>query len=366
MITLRFPEHSAELISFEVSPLLETVHSWHVLMGPGHHALHLPWVRACRDLPPPVRRELRVMGWVVADYVPAFFEVGAEHPDAGFSDQLDLLAGLDRDHLAGELARTLIDTSRWSGPDLVRDEAARARALEELEAEDPERAGLLRSALDEPERVIAAVTAVLREYWAAGFDREWARLEPLLHDRVAHTGRRIAAEGVLSILRTLLPEIRLDSRARTMTLNRSHEHELDVAEAGGIRFTPSHYAWPHVRVTCDSPWPLRVTYPVAPLGVPAVDSDSEQELLVALRALGADVRLSIVRLLRDEPRSTQELAGLLGLSNAAISRHLRQLLEARLVTTHREGYYVLYEVRVNAVAQVADALRELIVGSAGR
>jgi Family of unknown function (DUF5937)/Bacterial regulatory protein, arsR family len=326
MITVRFPEHSEELISFELSPLLEAVHSWHVLMGPGHHALHLPWVRSCRDLPPGVRRELRRMGWIVADYVPAFFEVGAEHPDATFEDQLDRLAAIEPAHIAGELARTLIDNTRWSGPDLVEDDRARTEAIADLEAKDAGKAALLRQALAEPEHVRAETIAVLRDYWVRGFDREWARVEPLLHDRMARTGRRIAAEGILSILRTLLPQIRLDAQTRTMKLDRNHDHELDVAASGGIRFTPSHYAWPHVRVTCDDPWPLRVTYPVAPLGVAAIDGQSEQELLVSLRALGAGVRLTIVRLLHEEPRSTQELAGLLGLSNAAVSRHLRQLL----------------------------------------
>jgi DNA-binding transcriptional ArsR family regulator len=359
MITLRFPERSEDLVSFEVSALLEAVHSWHVLVGPRHHALHLPWVRACRRLAPEARRRLRRIGWVVADYVPACFEVAAEHPDACFADQLERLAAIDPGDVAVELARTLVDTSRWSGPELVGDGAARARALAELTVDDPWRAERLRRALTAPDEILDEVIAALRDYWAGGFDREWARVEPLLHDRVAYTRRRMGADGIVAVLRTLVPEVRLDSQARTMTLPSGHEHVLDVADKGGIRFTPSHYAWPHVRITCDEPWPLRVTYPVAPVGVPPVNVGGERELLVGLRALGAGVRLDIVRLLHDEPRSTQELAGLLGLSSPAMSRHLRQLLDAGIVTTQRHGYYVLYELRGRAITRVSAALRQL-------
>ncbi|MFW6033506.1 MAG: DUF5937 family protein [bacterium] len=359
MISLRFPERSEELVSFEVSALLEAVHSWHVLLDPGHHALHLPWVRACREMPAAVRRDLRRLGFVVADYVPAFFEVAAEHPDITFEEQLDRLLEVPADQLADELSRTLIDTARWSGHEMVWDSSARRSALEELERQDPERAALLGRALAEPETIVMEVRAALLAYWRAGFDREWARIEPVLHDGVARAGWRIAAEGTLSILRDLVPQIQLDGRERTLRLNRPHEHVLDVAEAGGVRFTPSHYAWPHVRVTCDAPWPVRITYPVAPLSVPASDLGSDEQLLARLRALGSVARLQIVQLVRQEPRSTQELAGLLSLSTATISRHLRQLLDAGVVTTRREGYYVLYVLDPAAMADTAHALNAL-------
>ncbi|WP_420711757.1 DUF5937 family protein [Streptomyces sp. NRRL B-24720] len=53
---MRFGETAEEDLAFSVSPLLEAVHSWHVLTDPGHHALHVPWVRRCRQLPATLRR----------------------------------------------------------------------------------------------------------------------------------------------------------------------------------------------------------------------------------------------------------------------------------------------------------------------
>ncbi|MGW7824105.1 hypothetical protein ACWGLF_39765 [Streptomyces puniciscabiei] len=85
-----------------------------------------------------------------------------------------------------------------------------------------------------------------------------------------------------------------------------------------MTFTTSHYVWPHVRVTCDAPWPLRITYPALSLG-PAPTSGEPG---------GTPLRTS---------RSTKELATLLGLSRSVISRRLRQTTQAGLNTTWRDG-----------------------------
>ena len=45
------------------------------------------------------------------------------------------------------------------------------------------------------------------------------------------------------------------------------------------------------------------------------------------RALADETRLQVLRLIAERPRSTQELAPLVGLSEAALSKHLRFLAE---------------------------------------
>ncbi|MEU6868600.1 DUF5937 family protein [Streptomyces sp. NPDC046876] len=116
MITVRFTETAAEDLAFSASPRLEAVHSWHVLTDPGHHALHVPWVRRCHRHPPALRRQMREHGFVVADYIPAFFECGADDHDADFSDQLAAVRALPAEELAAELAQTLVDTTHYDGP----------------------------------------------------------------------------------------------------------------------------------------------------------------------------------------------------------------------------------------------------------
>jgi DNA-binding transcriptional ArsR family regulator len=64
---------------------------------------------------------------------------------------------------------------------------------------------------------------------------------------------------------------------------------------------------------------------------------------VALLVLAvADARLRALRLIAQAPRSTQELASLIAISEAGLSKHLGILSEAGLVESRRAGYYVLY------------------------
>ena len=61
-------------------------------------------------------------------------------------------------------------------------------------------------------------------------------------------------------------------------------------------------------------------------------------------ALGDPHRRTILELLRDGDRSVQELADRLPISRPAVSRHLRLLKEAGLVTDRAEGTRRLYRL----------------------
>ena len=56
-------------------------------------------------------------------------------------------------------------------------------------------------------------------------------------------------------------------------------------------------------------------------------------------------RRSILDLLRDSERSVGELVGVLGLSQPAVSKHLRVLREAGLVTARSDAQRRLYRLR---------------------
>ncbi|WP_134655080.1 DUF5937 family protein [Streptomyces sp. H23] len=358
MITLRFTEAAEEDVSFSVSPLLEAVHSWHVLTGPGHHALHVPWVRRCRRLPADLRRRMREHGFVVADYIPAFFESRAGDHDADFAGQLAAVRALPPALLAAELAQTLIDTARYAGHRLVEDPSVRDAVLDELRQTDTTRAARLDGILTDPLAVLQDALTVLEDYWGAAFADEWERIEPSLYESIGRAGARIAHEGLFPMLRTLAPQIRVAPGRRTLRLDRPHDHDITITREHPVTFTASHYVWPHVRVTCDNPWPLRITYPALPLA-PAVRPTSQDAMLTALRSLAAAPRLQIVTHLAAQSRSTRELSTLLGLSPSVISRHLHQLNRAGITTTRREGYYVLYSLEPARLDRIATALAAL-------
>jgi len=75
------------------------------------------------------------------------------------------------------------------------------------------------------------------------------------------------------------------------------------------------------------------------------------EIVNALKLLGDDTRLRILRLLGREPLNVTELTSILGLAQSGISRHLSLLRKAQLVEERREGVYTYYQVPEGVLTQ---------------
>jgi len=355
-IRLVFPSQPLEQIRLGTSRVLEAAQSWHVLTDPSHHALHLPWVRACRRLPASLRQQLREHSFAVRGYLPAFLEAGITGPDSSFEEEIALIRAVPAQDLVPELVLTLLDWRRDSdlGDPAVQRLAAAA-------AGDQPAAARLRQIFTDPERVRDQMLTVLSDYWQACFAVEFERLEPGLHQAMEDAARHLAAAGPLGLLGRLIPEIVLEPASSSIVIPRSHHHEVAIGEHGGITLVPSVYAWPHVRVNCDHPpWPLTLIYPADPLIRPLAPPLTADELSRQLRAIAARPRLELLHLVTAEPRSTQELARLTQLSQAAVSGHLQTLHDAGLLSRSREGYYVLYAADRQKISAFVHALaREL-------
>ena len=90
------------------------------------------------------------------------------------------------------------------------------------------------------------------------------------------------------------------------------------------------------------------------------------------KALSSPRRLEILDLLAQGPKSVEQLAGELEASVANTSQHLNQLKSARLVRSHKQGTYVIYELAGPAVDRLRESVEEtgeallLELGSARR
>ena len=76
------------------------------------------------------------------------------------------------------------------------------------------------------------------------------------------------------------------------------------------------------------------------------------EAVASLAALAQQSRLSVYRLLiRRSPEgfSAGELARRLGIPTATLSFHLKELVRAGLIHSHRDGRFVYYSVRIAAL-----------------
>jgi DNA-binding transcriptional ArsR family regulator len=83
-------------------------------------------------------------------------------------------------------------------------------------------------------------------------------------------------------------------------------------------------------------------------------------------ALGHPNRRAIVELLGSGDRSVRELADALPISRPAVSRHLRLLKSAGLVTDRAEGTRRLYRLHDAGIAAVRDYLEQVWGDAAAR
>src|SRR2546429_920646 len=83
-----------------------------------------------------------------------------------------------------------------------------------------------------------------------------------------------------------------------------------------------------------------------------------QAISVMGKAFASPVRLELLDLLAQAPRTVEALAGATGQSNANVSQHLQALHAAGMVTREREGPSIRYEIAGEEALRVWLALRE--------
>jgi DNA-binding transcriptional ArsR family regulator len=76
----------------------------------------------------------------------------------------------------------------------------------------------------------------------------------------------------------------------------------------------------------------------------------------SFRALADETRREILRLLRDGPRTSGEIATRFSSTWPTVSRHLALLREARLVLTERKGQEIYYELNTSVFQELVQHL----------
>jgi DNA-binding transcriptional ArsR family regulator len=353
LTTIRFhlAEDAIERIGFAYSPVLEAVFSLHVLVEPQRHPLHHPWIRRMRNLPVALRREVAACSFAFGAAPPS---LGTALPDtlacipAGATDSFE-------DGLAALRARP--------------PEAIAAGFTDVLAVGDrtcsPQTSAALAAAHDDPVAFLERLCRLLEAYWDAAFAREWDQLEPHFAASVADAGRLLHDGGLYRFVDTLGPRVRarpdhgrfdLELTCAPQWGSGEASPDADVTVAETFTFVPTAFSWPHIWYGIDEAWQQGMTYHVPPIVAEARPRVPPAELVRVFRACGDDVRLRALRWIAERPRSTQELAPLVGITEPALSKHLRQLSDAGILEPRRDGRYVLYHLRRDRIERLADDL----------
>ncbi|MFN8223842.1 MAG: DUF5937 family protein [Gaiellales bacterium] len=347
-----------EALAFAVSPLLEALVSLHVLADPRHHPLQHRWVREARTLRPELRREIRAWRFAVGRIWPAFLFPEPAGPELEPEDDFARLEALDDWSVATSLLRPLVSDGPLGPHDPSwREEpwAGERPALVAARYYGPECAEVAHKLLADPAAGVSRFRKLVRRYWDEAFAAEWECVRPVVDSAIEAAGVAVARDGLIGYLDRFSRRLRIDRDEGAFGLDTPHEHRLSFGPERRLVVIPSVYAWPHVAVNCDEPWPAALVVPVPPRDATGPVADPGDTLQV-LEAVADRTRLRLLRLVLDQPRSTQELAPLVGLTEQGVSRQLRKLATAGLVSSRREGYYVLYAADRRRLAGIQDAL----------
>ena len=331
-IRIRFPTEEPPLAELTSYPLTELALSLHVVADPRGRPDLAPFVRRVRGrLPRAVARELSELTFLLGPPAPApfAFPVGPPKP---VPEALGAIS-FDDESLQWTLA---MHREERMPPELAK--PAPPAVLDELGRD--------------PDAVAQRLLALFDDYWTSAFSYEWPDVEARLALAQVEAARRLQSGGIGSLLRSSTRRARLANGGITVLPTIPADIDVGIQEDGRMPVVISLYS---------SPWVITRIAPAAGLVLPAPVADRQVtppslELLQELDAIADPTRLTLLRLVAARARSTRELALLLDLSEAAVSKHLRRLSDAQLVRGERQGYYVLYRLIPERAVAASESL----------
>ena len=84
------------------------------------------------------------------------------------------------------------------------------------------------------------------------------------------------------------------------------------------------------------------------------------------KCMSSAARIEIVHVLRDGPQQVSEIARNTGHTQVTISRHLGVLRNGGIVTAHRHGQDVSYQIANPKIVEICDLMREFLAAEASR
>ncbi|MFD5758953.1 ArsR/SmtB family transcription factor [Streptomyces sp. NPDC127044] len=221
--------------------------------------------------------------------------------------------------------------------------AADARAHLTVSLAGPLPAALHRD--DLPERAADLLTHV----WTEAVRPYWDRRRRVLEADVVARTARLSQGGWAAALDALRPGTRwLGDNRLQVNLHEYPPREISGAELVFVPITPQRHGW----VSWEEPDRYAVVYPCS-----GVLADTGPEAVPeSLGALLGPARAGVLVLL-DSPMSTTQLVALTGQGLGSVGRHLKVLLDSRLVRRGRAGRSVLYS-RTPAGEVLVKAQRE--------
>ncbi|MFF0342451.1 DUF5937 family protein [Kribbella sp. NPDC004875] len=337
-----------ERIRHVASPLIELGCALHVLAEPSHHE-RVEWA-ASAPLSADLRAELTQWAWTVRAVRARFFATTSATGLPSWSDELAALRSRPPEEVAAELVRPLRGrplSSRHVDSDAVLHWArSRGRSV----------AALVEALLTDPAEPVRRFVDLLDACWQEWFRDVWESSRDTLAARGRHDRDLAIRDGAGAMLCSLDGSIVVRD-GDSVVVQKVQSKRIDVSTRS-LLLVPSNYIAPHLFLGEIPGEPVTVIYPAD--GRAAV-VPTAQQIRARLDALASPDRLQVCRAVASEARTAGEIAALWGLHPTQVTRHLRALTRAGLVTAERQGRFVAYRLDNTALTTLGTDLLTLIL-----
>ncbi|MFG1955656.1 DUF5937 family protein [Micromonospora sp. NPDC048830] len=273
---------------------------------------------------------------------------------AQIEDRLDELGAMDLDAFVEQSAPSLIEFSRDIDVRHLRTDCqARREFFRRVERLSLSRLELAVEIVERPAAALAGLRDFLHAVTNDWFHEEWVQLASRLVDDARRKENDLARRGVSAIV-SVSPTAALRHDPDRVVFDKVNQAMVRPAGSGLI-VVPSFYLAPHLIIKHDPGLPVVIAYAIGPAAGDGLDVTMKR-----LSALHDGMRIQICRAILRTPRTTVDLAHKMRMTEPQVSRHLRALREAELVTAERRGRHVYYSLETQGLSELGTQVLALL------
>lgn len=283
------------------SPLAEMMASMHVICNPAHHIYNQKWMqRVETKLSSELIEKIKYVGTFTSDWLIPI--------DIAYTDSfIDL-----------ELMDSLNELNRIS-----------FKQFQKLFSKNNTSVTV---------QQIEKMRITLMEYAVAFFREELLFLQPMLIHELRKVFKQWHETGIEASLYHLHDRLMISDKG--VTFRKRIDYFYSWKNMKLIIYTASIFLAPHLIMNLDE----EIVQFTKCFHTESGSLEPPEDLVNQYHVLGDPTRLKILKLLKNNPDTTQNLAKKLGISEAAVSKQLKLLMEVSFVTKRREGYYQYYSI----------------------
>lgn len=333
-------------LSIVYLPGNEFFHSLHVLANPEHHTARFAWTEEIlHAIPTSLRQQLQEMDALSNQFLNVldFFLPWEDTYQHSIEASLERIRAMRED----EFVEAMIGPVYHPRQVMAWLQGYTDDAFEQLK---PAQRGLIRHPLATKRSFLEFCYAYL-----PFFQKEQRRIEPWLIRAVYEAQEQVESDPV-AFLSHIHP--RLHVHEQMLQFHKAKTYQFAYAELSHIYLVVSSFIAPHLLLGIfgDN---LSVGFSVDVPGT-SVQTVVPHDFISKMKVFSDPTRVAILKSLLHHPYCTQQLADMHSITEPAVTKHLKLLVDAGFVWSERRGRYVFYRGITARLEQLSVDLHEFI------